>query len=335
MDAAEPLLQVENMEVSYPQPRGARFVAAREVGFSVRAGEVFGLVGESGSGKSSVAKGLMHLAQVSGEVRFDGIEWLAQRGAALRRLRPRMQMVFQDPFSSLDPRMSVHAITSEPLDIHEVGTRAERRERATEMLELVGLTPAHAKRKPSALSGGQRQRVAIARALALNPKLVVLDEPVSALDVSIQAQVLNLLSDLRARLGLTYIFIVHDLVVAEYFCDNLAVMFGGRIMEMGSSRSIFRAPAHPYTLELLAAVPIPDPSQARKRTSLPAATDPAAESAADTGCPYQHRCLLRQGRSICGEETPALRRRGDGQFVACHFSDELTGRETSVPAVRS
>lgn len=324
MAAAEPLLHVENLEVSYPQPRGARFVATREVSFDVQVGEVFGLVGESGSGKSSVAKGLMHLAHASGAVKFDGIEWLSQRGAALRRLRPRMQMVFQDPFSSLDPRMSVHAITSEPLDIHEVGTRAERRGRTSEVLELVGLTEAHARRKPSALSGGQRQRVAIARALALNPKLVVLDEPVSALDVSIQAQVLNLLSDLRSRLGLTYIFIVHDLVVAEYFCDNLAVMFGGRIMEMGSSRSIFRAPAHPYTLELLAAVPIPDPEQARERQALPSAVDPDAETVAEIGCPYRHRCLLRKGRSVCVEETPPLRPREQGHLVACHFSEELT-----------
>jgi oligopeptide/dipeptide ABC transporter ATP-binding protein len=324
MADAEQLLHVENMEVSYPQPKGARFVAVRDVSFDVRPGEVFGLVGESGSGKSSVAKGLMHLAQATGSVQFDGIDWLGQRGSALRSLRPRMQMVFQDPFSSLDPRMSVHAITSEPLEIHGVGTREERRGRTSEVLELVGLTEAHAKRKPSALSGGQRQRVAIARALALNPKLVVLDEPVSALDVSIQAQVLNLLSDLRSRLGLTYIFIVHDLVVAEYFCDNLAVMFGGRIMEMGSSRSIFRAPAHPYTLELLAAVPIPDPEQARERRVVAPADDPAVESTTDVGCPYQHRCLLRKGRSLCVEETPLLRACEQGHLVACHFSEELT-----------
>jgi oligopeptide/dipeptide ABC transporter ATP-binding protein len=324
MADAEQLLHVENMEVSYPQPKGARFVAVRDVSFDVRPSEVFGLVGESGSGKSSVAKGLMHLAQATGSVQFDGIDWLGQRGSALRSLRPRMQMVFQDPFSSLDPRMSVHAITSEPLEIHGVGTREERRGRASEVLELVGLTEAHAKRKPSALSGGQRQRVAIARALALNPKLVVLDEPVSALDVSIQAQVLNLLSDLRSRLGLTYIFIVHDLVVAEYFCDNLAVMFGGRIMEMGSSRSIFRAPAHPYTLELLAAVPIPDPEQARERRVVAPADDPAVESTTDVGCPYQHRCLLRKGRSLCVEETPPLRPCEQGHLVACHFSEELT-----------
>jgi oligopeptide/dipeptide ABC transporter ATP-binding protein len=322
----QPLLQVENMEVSYPQPRGTRFVAVHDVSFDVRPGQVFGLVGESGSGKSSVAKGLMRLARASGTVRFEGLEWLAQNGSALRRLRPRMQMVFQDPFSSLDPRMSVHAITSEPLDIHGVGTRDERRSRTSEVLQLVGLTEMHARRKPSALSGGQRQRVAIARALALHPKLVVLDEPVSALDVSIQAQVLNLLSDLRARLGLTYIFIVHDLVVAEYFCDDLAVMFGGRIMEIGSSRSIFRAPAHPYTLELLAAVPVPDPGQARGPRAV-AAADPDAEGAAETGCPYQHRCRLRKGRAICAEEIPALRTREQGHNVACHFSEELASEE--------
>ncbi len=323
--ADAPLLQVEKLEVSYSNDRKSRFVAVRDVSFEVQVGEVFGLVGESGSGKSSVARALMHLASTAGNVRFDGLDWLAQRGAALRRLRPRMQMVFQDPFSSLDPRMSVQAITSEPLDIHGVGTREERRARTNEVLELVGLSAAQAKRKPLALSGGQRQRVAIARALALNPKLVVLDEPVSALDVSIQAQVLNLLSDLRSRLQLTYIFIVHDLVVAEYFCDSLAVMFGGRIMEMGPSRAIFQAPAHPYTLELLEAVPIPDPEQARERRATP--TDPVAETAADVGCPYQHRCLLRKSRSICAEEMPPLRPREQRHLVACHFSEELTRTE--------
>jgi oligopeptide/dipeptide ABC transporter ATP-binding protein len=323
MAAPEPLLQVEGLSVSYAQQRGARFVAVRDVTFRVQAGEVFGLVGESGSGKSSVARGLMHLAQADGMVRFDGLDWLSQRGASLRRLRPRMQMVFQDPFSSLDPRMSAHAITSEPLDVHGVGTREERRAQTTEALKVVGLTEAHAQRKPSALSGGQRQRVAIARALTLNPKLLVLDEPVSALDVSIQAQVLNLLSDLRSRLGLTYIFIVHDLVVAEYFCDNLAVMFGGRIVEMGPSRAIFRAPAHPYTHELLAAVPIPDPAQARQRRTMPTATDAGNDTSAELGCPYQHRCVLRKGRAICAEEMPALRPREGGNLVACHFSEEL------------
>jgi oligopeptide/dipeptide ABC transporter ATP-binding protein len=316
------MLDIRSLRVEYAQGRSERFVAANDVSFTVERGTVFGLVGESGSGKSTVARAVARLVPATGEVDFDGTNWLQERGAALRRLRPKLQMVFQDPYSSLDPRMDVERIVGEGLDIHRIGTVAERRARAGELLELVGLSAAQGRRKPFALSGGQRQRVAIARALATDPKLVILDEPISALDVSIQAQVLNLLSELRARLGLTYVFIVHDLIVAEYFCDRLAVMFGGRIMEMGSSHAIFRAPSHPYTRDLLAAVPVPDPELARRRVAADVGPESSAESHVTVGCPYQHRCTLRKGREVCGEVTPPLTQRDGDHVVACHFASE-------------
>ena len=238
------------------------------VSFDVRRGETFGLVGESGCGKSTLARCILRLIEPSGgKVYLSGTDLRSLGEADLRRMRKRMQIVFQDPYSSLDPRMSVRSIVEEGLVIHRIDSRAERDRRAREMLELVGITPAQMNRKPHEFSGGQRQRIGVARALVLHPELVVLDEPISALDVSIQAQVLNLLRRLQEQLGLTYLFIIHDLSVAEYFCDRVAVLYLGAVMELADRETLFHAPLHPYTVSLLSAVPIPDPASERSGRS--------------------------------------------------------------------
>lgn len=326
------LLDVRGLTVTYSRQRHSSVVAANDITFSVQAGECFGLVGESGSGKSSVARALMRLADAEGDIVFDGHAWLELSGKQLRRQRSLMQMVFQDPMASLDPRMSIRALTAEPLEINRWGTVAERRARADELLSLVGLTSDQARRRPSELSGGQRQRVAIARALAPHPKLVVLDEPVSALDASVRAQVLNLLASLRAELGLAYLFITHDLIVAEYLCDRLAVMRSGQIMEIGDCQSIFEAPTHPYTQELLSAVPIPDPNYRRKSTRTMASKAP---SDVHSGCPIHSQCIYGAGKEKCATESPPMTKLAEDHFVACHFVDLLTGTQAAAPMADS
>jgi oligopeptide transport system ATP-binding protein len=236
------------------------------VSFSIEPGETFGLVGESGSGKTTTGRCILRLVEpTSGEVRFRDRDVLALSRADLRRARRDMQIVFQDPYSSLNPRMRARTIVEEPLVIHKLGTKAERRDRVAELFRLVGLDPAHLERYPHEFSGGQRQRIGLARALALNPSLIVADEPVSALDVSVQAQVVNLLMDLQERLNLTYLFIAHDLRLVEHICTRVAVMYRGRILEMGRTESLFRNPAHPYTRALLSAIPVPDPDARPQR----------------------------------------------------------------------
>jgi ABC-type oligopeptide transport system ATPase subunit len=244
-----------------------------DVSFTIERGETFGLVGESGSGKTTTGRCILRLIEpTSGEVRFDGRDVLALSRADLRRARRDMQIVFQDPYSSLNPRMRVADIVEEPLIIHKLGTKAERRARVSELFALVGLNPDHLLRYPHEFSGGQRQRIGLARALALNPSLIVADEPVSALDVSVQAQVVNLLMDLQARLGLTYLFIAHDLRLVQHICSRTAVMYLGRIVEMGETAKLFESPQHPYTRALLSAIPVPDPDAPRQRIVL----DPAS-----------------------------------------------------------
>jgi ABC-type oligopeptide transport system ATPase subunit len=239
------------------------------VSFAVEEGETFGLVGESGSGKTTTGRCVLRLIEpTEGEVLFRGENVLAFSRQRMRRARRDMQVVFQDPYSSLNPRMRARAIVEEPLVIHRVGTRAERRERVVELFRLVGLDPSHLERYPHEFSGGQRQRIGLARALALNPSLVVADEPVSALDVSVQAQVINLLMDLQQKLKLTYLFIAHDLRLVEQICDHVAVMYRGKIVEMAPTRAIFTAPAHAYTRALLSAIPVPDPDAPRRRIVL-------------------------------------------------------------------
>jgi ABC-type oligopeptide transport system ATPase subunit len=243
--------------------------AVDDVSFSIEAGETFGLVGESGSGKSTTGRCMLRLIEpTSGQVRFRGEDVLSFDRARMRAARRDMQMVFQDPYSSLNPRMRARDIVEEPLVIHRIGTKAERRDRVAELFGLVGLDPAHLERYPHEFSGGQRQRIGLARALALNPSFLVLDEPVSALDVSVQAQVVNLLMDLQERLKLTYVFIAHDLRLVRHICSRVAVMYLGKIVEMGATEAIFAAPAHPYTQALLSAIPVPDPDAPKARVVL-------------------------------------------------------------------
>ena len=299
------------------------------VSFQVKRGETFGVVGESGCGKSTLSRAILRLLEpTGGRVEFDGIDVRALGRQELRRLRRRVQIVFQDPLGSLDPRMTAHAIVEEPLEIHGIGNRAERARRATEMLELVGIPQAQHHRKPYAFSGGQRQRIGVARALVLEPDLVFLDEPISALDVSIQAQVLNLLRELQGRLGLTYVFIVHDLAVAEYFCDRIAVLYRGAIMELASSEAIFRETLHPYTSSLLSAVPIPDPEVETRRERIILRGDVTA-APQPGGCRFRDRCPVGHDRELCAAQAPPLLEHAPGHWAACHYPGELQG---AVPA---
>jgi ABC-type oligopeptide transport system ATPase subunit len=273
-----PLLEVENLVKEFTRKRGllapSTLVRAVDgVSFRVNQGETFGLVGESGSGKTTTGRCILRLIEpTSGEVRFRGEDVLAFSRARMRQARRDMQIVFQDPYSSLNPRMRVGAIVEEPLIIHKIGTKPERRARVAQLFELVGLDPSQLARYPHQFSGGQRQRIGLARALALNPSLIIADEPVSALDVSVQAQVINLLMDLQERLKLTYLFIAHDLRLVRHICSRVAVMYLGKIVEMGDTEAIFAAPAHPYTRALLSAIPVPDPNAPKQRVVL----DPAS-----------------------------------------------------------
>jgi oligopeptide/dipeptide ABC transporter ATP-binding protein len=338
-DPEAALLWADRVEKSF-RLRGSRFSRSVEllravdrVSFDVRRGETFGLVGESGCGKSTLARCLLRLVQPSaGHVYLDGTDLVGLDGGDLRRIRRRMQIVFQDPSASLDPRMSARAIVEEALAIHGL---PERRTRAEEMLTLVGITPSQMERKPHEFSGGQRQRIGVARALVLNPELVVLDEPISALDVSIQAQVLNLLRDLQQRLELTYVFIVHDLVVAEYFCDRLAVLYRGAVVELGEPELLFRSPLHPYTVALLSAVPIPDRASERRRERIVLRGELAPLSGTAQGCRFQARCPLGRERAVCAAEEPPLVEHQPGQWAACHFPGELGASRAAASGSRT
>jgi oligopeptide transport system ATP-binding protein len=272
-----PLVDVRDLRKRFARKRGVwrrgtPVWAVDGVSFTIDKGETFGLVGESGSGKTTTGRCILRLIEpTSGEIRFRGQDVRRFSREEMRRARRDMQIVFQDPYGSLNPRMKARAIVEEPLVIHDLGTRSERRARVTELFDLVGLDPAWQERWPHEFSGGQRQRIGLARALALNPSFVIADEPVSALDVSVQAQVINLLADLQQRLGLTYLFIAHDLRLVEQICTRVAVMYKGKIVEMGTVDALFAAPAHPYTRALLSAVPVPDPDAARDRIPI----DPA------------------------------------------------------------
>ena len=320
----EPLLRVKDLVKNFAVKRGLfgrsgeEVHAVDKVSFEVAAGETLGVVGESGCGKSTTGRCVLRLIEPSsGEVWFSGTDVTALEGKALRALARDMQIIFQDPYASLDPRMMVGAIIGEALTIHRLGGSArERRERVVQLLETVGLKPDHMRRFPHEFSGGQRQRIGIARALAVEPKLVVCDEPVSALDVSIQAQVINLLEDLQQQFSLTYIFIAHDLSVVEHISSRVAVMYLGRIVEIASARELYTNPLHPYTEALLSAVPIPDPKVKRRRQVLqgevPNPINPP------TGCHFHPRCPIRQ-LPLCATERPELKATADGHRVACHL----------------
>jgi len=314
-----PLLELANVSRRYvgrEGPLGLRRTAVQAVqGVSLRldAGRTLGLVGESGCGKSTLGRMTVALEKPdAGEVRYKGAALWPELPLAFRH---EVQMVFQDPYSSLNPRLSIGRIVRESLDVHGVGDAASRRARVAEVLGLVGLSPEHAARYPHEFSGGQRQRVAIARCLALEPKLIVCDEPVSALDVSIQAQIINLLRDLQERMGLGYLFISHDLSVVGSICDDVAVMYLGRLMELAPRADLFREPLHPYTQTLLSAVPVPDPERAKERIKL--SGEPPSPYDPPSGCPFHPRCP--HAFAPCSEEFPAWREAASGRFVSCHL----------------
>ena len=315
-----PLLEVENLTKHFRYKGGAGSVqAVNDVSFHLERGETLGIVGESGCGKSTLARLILRLIDpTAGVVRFAGADLLALPLAELQARRRDMQLIFQDPYASLDPRLTVRAIVGEPLAIHGVGLRRERRDRVAELLKTVGLDADAMTRYPHEFSGGQRQRIGIARAIALEPKLIIADEPVSALDVSIQSQILELLLDLKARLSLSYIFISHDLAVVEYVSDRVAVMYLGRIVETTDTERLYRQPAHPYTEALISAVPQPDPE--RDRTRIVLSGDIPNPESPPTGCPFHPRCP--KVLDACPHDPPILKDIGDKvhpHLVACHL----------------
>ncbi|ADH63264.1 oligopeptide/dipeptide ABC transporter, ATPase subunit [Allomeiothermus silvanus DSM 9946] len=320
------LLEVKDLKKWFPIRGGilsrvvANVKAINGVSFSVKKGEVLGLVGESGSGKTTVGRTILRLIEpTEGSIKFNGQEITTLSKAQLRPYRRKMQIIFQDPFASLNPRMTVGDIIAEPLVIHRIGTPAERQERVANLLRTVGLSPDHVRRYPHEFSGGQRQRIGIARALAVEPEFVVADEPVSALDVSIQAQVVNLLQDLKEQFGLTVLFIAHDLAVVEYISDRIAVMYLGRIMELATSKQLYANPKHPYTEALLSAIPMPDPTIKRERIVLqgdiPSPINPPS------GCVFRTRC--RYAIAECATTVPELREVEPEHFKACIRDDIL------------
>lgn len=330
------LLEVRGLKVHFPIRKG--ILLERQVGavravdgvdLDVAKGSTFGLVGESGCGKSTLGRAILRLEEpTAGSVSFDGIDVLGLKREPMRRLRSRMQMVFQDPLSSLDPRQDVESIIVEPMRTHGLATGREASRRARELLDVVGLPKASGGRYPHEFSGGQRQRIGIARALALQPELIVADEPVSALDVSIQAQVVNLLEELQREFGLTYLVIAHDLAVVRHISETIGVMYLGKIVEQSASDELYSAPRHPYTIALMSAVPIPDPVVEDSRQRILLTGDLPSPANPPPGCRFHTRCPFRQP-TRCDDEEPALRELTPGHAVACHFAELIaTGQIT-------
>jgi oligopeptide transport system ATP-binding protein len=321
------LLEVRGLTMHFPLTKG--IILQRQVGavravdgidFSIKRGETLGLVGESGCGKSTAGRAILQLYRpTAGKVIFDGIDLVSLSGEKLRQMRRRMQMIFQDPYASLNPRMTVGDIVGEPIEIHHLATsRKERLERVQELLRVVGLNPYFVNRYPHEFSGGQRQRIGIARALAVQPDFIVADEPISALDVSIQAQIINLLEELQERFHLTYLFIAHDLAVVRHISNRVAVMYLGKIVEIATREELYDNPLHPYTKALLSAVPIPDPSVEAQRERIILTGDVPSPVNPPTGCRFHTRCPLAQ-KGWCDVQEPEFRDRGGNHFVACHL----------------
>jgi oligopeptide transport system ATP-binding protein len=319
------LLEVKNLKVHFPVKHGL-FSRVREyvkavddVSFAIEPGQTLGLVGESGCGKTTLGRAIVKLVEpTAGSILFEGEDIAHLSGAELRARRRKFQMIFQDPYGSLNPRMTVGHIIGEALDIHKLTENASaRQKRIVELLQAVGLDPAHARRYPHEFSGGQRQRIGIARALAVEPRLIVCDEPVSALDVSVQAQIINLLQELQQQRGIAYLFIAHDLAVVEHISQRVMVMYLGKVVEIGAAKSIISAPKHPYTQALISAVPVVDPDSKRRRIVLPG--DVPSPMHPPAGCPFHPRCPAAQ-MPRCQAEVPALREITPGHWAACHFA---------------
>ena len=325
---AEVLLQVKNLVKHFPITQGIIFQkkigavhAVDDVSFDIYKGETLGLVGESGCGKSTTGRTIIQLYRpTSGQVLFEGIDLVTLKGEALRKTRRRMQMIFQDPYASLNPRMTIGEIIAEPLLIHRIVDNASAREKVSELLKLVGLNPQYANRYPHEFSGGQRQRVGVARSLSLEPSLIICDEPISALDVSIQAQVVNLLEDLQKKFNLTYLFIAHDLSMVRHISDRIAVMYLGVIVELANNQELFDRPLHPYSRALLSAVPVPDPIIEMKRQRLLLQGDVPSPVNPPSGCRFRTRCPI--AKEICAQEKPEMVEYSKLHFAACHFAGE-------------
>lgn len=315
---SENILEVQHLKQYFKVRNGWKLLdlkAVDDVSFTIKHGQTLGLVGESGCGKTTVGRTLLHLYEpTDGKIIFDGEEVTSKNITAMRK---KMQMVFQDPYSSLNPRMTVEDIIGEPLDVHKLySTRAERRDKILSLMETVGLNAEHATRYAHEFSGGQRQRIGIARALAVDPKFIVCDEPVSALDVSIQAQVINMFEELQERLGVAYLFIAHDLLVVQHISDRIAVMYLGKLVEVAVADELCNEPVHPYTQSLLSAVPIPDPKITKARQRIVLEGDVPSPLHMPTGCPFRTRCKFATEQ--CAQVCPELTDRGNGHFVACH-----------------
>jgi oligopeptide transport system ATP-binding protein len=336
------IVEVDDLKVYFPirsgifQTAKGTVKAVDDVTFEVRRGETLGLVGESGCGKSTIGRAMIRLREpTAGSVRFDGVDLGGLSTGELRRMRRRMQIIFQDPYGSLDPRMTVGSIIGEPIETHRLAEGAAKRDRIADLLRLVGLDPQYVKRYPHEFSGGQRQRIGVARALAVEPEFIVCDEPISALDVSIQAQVLNLLTDLKQRLGLTYLFVAHDLSVVKHISDRVAVMYLGKIVEVGPPDQLYAAPGHPYTRALLSAVPVPDPAAERKRKRVILKGDVPSPVNPPSGCRFHTRCWLyeRLGQpEDCRTIDPALKPVADVEAhrAACHYADEALKTDVGI-----
>lgn len=308
------LLEVKDLKKYYPDGRKTTVRAVDGISFSLKKNETLGLVGESGCGKSTAGRAILRLVEpTSGEVVYKGKNLLRLPPAEMRSLRKEVQIIFQDPYASLNPKMTIGRILEEPFRIHNVGSKAERKEKAVELLRRVGLSSDHIDRYPHEFSGGQRQRIGIARAVALHPEFIVADEPVSALDVSVRAQILNLLRDLQDTLGISYLFISHDMGVVEYFCDRVAVMYLGRFVELADRASLYTSPRHPYTQALLAAIPTMEVE--KRRESLIVKGD--VPTSAPSGCAFHTRCPIKEQH--CAEAVPDLKEVAPGHFVACHL----------------